>query len=153
MESLERILSEHPFLRELDADEIRFLVGCAANRRFEPGTLLLHEGDPADSFFLVRSGRVSLEIQVPGRGPFQLESVGAGEVLGWSWLFPPYRWQLDARAVEPVVALVFDGGCLRDKMESDPRLGFTITKLLVHEIYERLVRVRLQRMDLYRAER
>jgi CRP/FNR family transcriptional regulator, cyclic AMP receptor protein len=153
MESLERILSQHPFLRDLDAEEIRFLVSCAANRRFEAGTLLLHEGDPADAFFLVRSGRVSLEAQVPGRGPFQLESVGGGDVLGWSWLFPPYRWQLDARAVEPVVALVFDGRCLREKMELDHRLGFAITKLLLHQLYERLMRVRLQRMDLYRAER
>jgi CRP-like cAMP-binding protein len=153
MESLERVLSQHPFLRDLDADEVRFLVGCAANRRFETGTLLLHEGAPADAFFLVRSGRVSLEVQVPGRGPFQLESVAAGDVLGWSWLFPPYRWQLDARAVEPVVAIVFDGVCLREKMESDHRLGFTITKLLLYQLYERLMRVRLQRMDLYRAER
>jgi CRP/FNR family cyclic AMP-dependent transcriptional regulator len=153
MESLERILSQHPFLRDLDAEEIRFLVGCAANRRFEPATLLLHEGDPADAFFLLRSGRVTLEVQVPGRGPLQLESLVAGDVLGWSWLFPPHRWQLDARAVEPVVALVFDGRCLRDKMESDHRLGFTVTKLLLHQIYERLMRVRLQRMDLYRAER
>jgi CRP-like cAMP-binding protein len=153
MESLERILWQHPFLRELDAEEIRFLVGCAANRRYEPGALVLHEGDAADTFFLLRSGRISLEVQTPGRGPLQLESLVAGDVLGWSWLFPSHCWQLDARVVEPVVAFAFDGRCLRERMASDPRLGFTITKLLLHQLYERLMRVRLQRMDLYRAER
>jgi CRP-like cAMP-binding protein len=152
METLERLLREHPFLHDLNEDEIRFLVGCAANRRFEPGALLLKEGATADTFFLIRRGKVSLEIDVPGRGPFQLESLEPGDVLGWSWLFPPHRCQLDARAIEPVVALVFDGPCLREKMESDHDLGYSLTKLLLFQLYQRLTRVRLQRLDVYRSE-
>lgn len=152
METLEPLLRHHPFLDSLDDEEIRFLVGCAANLRFGAGTLLFREGDVADKFFLVRSGRVSLEVQVPGRGPFQLESLQSGDVLGWSWLFPPHRCQLDARAVENVVALVFDGRCLRDKMERDHDLGFALARLMLYQVYQRLTRVRLQRLDVYRAE-
>jgi CRP/FNR family cyclic AMP-dependent transcriptional regulator len=153
MESLERLLKEHPFLRPLDEAEIRFLVGCAANRRYEPGTLLMHEGDPADAFFLVRAGRVALEVDVPGSGAQQLQSLGPGDVLGFAWLFPQHRAEIDARAMDTVVALVFDGRCLRDKMEQDEHLGFTLAKLLLHQIYQTLVQVRLQRLDVYRAAR
>ena len=152
MESLERLLREHPFLADLDDGEIRFLVGCAANRRFAAGALLLAEGGEADTFFLLRHGKVSLEVAVPGRGPFELERLEPGDVLGWSWLFPPHRCQLDARALEPVVALAFDGGCLRNKMESDPRLGYSLAKLMLFQVYQRLMRVRLQRLDVYRSE-
>lgn len=151
MESLERLLRAHPFLDRLSDEEIRFLVSCAANRRYDAGALLFREGDVADAFYLVRHGRVSLEVQVPGRGAFQLESIEPGDALGWSWLFAPYRVQLDARAVEPVVALVFDGRCLRDKMERDHDLGFALAKLMLYHVYQRLTRVRLQRLDVYRA--
>jgi CRP-like cAMP-binding protein len=113
---------------------------------------LLKEGDPVEKFFLIRHGRVSLEVDVPGRGPFQMESLEPGDVLGWSWLFAPHRSHLDARVVEPVVAIVFDGRCLREKMERDHDLGYGLAKLLLHQIYQRLNRVRLQRLDVYRAE-
>jgi CRP-like cAMP-binding protein len=139
-------------LSDLGDDQIAFLVSCAANLRFSAGTLLLKEGDPEDRFFLIRHGRVSLEVDVPGRGPFQLESLEPGDVLGWSWLFAPHRSHLDARAVEPVVAIVFDGRCLREKMERDHDLGYGLAKLLLYQLYQRLNRVRLQRLDVYRAE-
>jgi CRP/FNR family cyclic AMP-dependent transcriptional regulator len=152
METLEPLLRKHPFLSTLGDDEIRFLVGCASNRRFGAGELLFREGGEAAEFFLLRGGRVSLEVNVPGREPFQLESCGEGDVVGWSWLFPPHRWQLDARAIEPVMALVFEGRCLREKMEQDQRLGYALAKLMLFQVYQRLTRVRLQRLDLYRNE-
>ncbi len=152
METLEPLLRKHPFLSGLSDDEIRFLVGCAANRRFAPGEMLFREGDEASHFYLLRAGRVALEVNVPGRGPFQLQSCGEGEAVGWSWLFPPYRWQLDARAAEPVAVLAFDGRCLREKMEQDHRLGYALTKLMLYEVYQRLERARLQRLDVYRNE-
>jgi CRP/FNR family transcriptional regulator, cyclic AMP receptor protein len=149
MENLERILRQHDFLKEVSPSEARFLVSCAKNTRFREGEYLLHEGAVADAFFLLRSGRVALEINVPGRGPVQMESLKAGDVLGLSWLSSPHRLTADARAVEAVTALAFDGACLRKKMEADPKLGFIITRRLLAETIKRLQRVRLQRLDLY----
>jgi CRP-like cAMP-binding protein len=151
MEDLERLLREHDFLKALSEAHTRLLVSCAKNVRFAPGEFLLQEGREATTFFLVRVGHVALEVNLPGKGVLQLESVGPGDVLGLSWLIAPYRSHLDARAVEPVVALAFDGTCLRGKMESDHDLGFALTRRLFEEAYRRLERVRLQRLDLYKA--
>ena len=88
---------------------------------------------------------------MPGRGSVQLESLGSDDMLGLSWLFPPERVQLDARAVEPVVALAFDGACLRGKMDADPTLAYALTRRMLAETHKRLERVRLQRVDVYRG--
>jgi CRP-like cAMP-binding protein len=149
MEGLEALLRQHEFLTGLSAEQTAFLVGCARNARFRQGEYLMHEGREANVFFLIRAGRVALEIDVPGRGPVQMESLAAGDVLGLSWLVPPYREHLDARAVEPVVALAFDGACLRDKLDADHELGFALTRRLFEHAYRRLERVRLQRLDVY----
>ncbi len=151
MEGLERLLREHEFLKELSAEQASFLVGCAKNVRFGAGEFLLREGHDASVFYLIRRGHVALELNVPGRGPVQMESLGPGDVLGLSWLVPPYRAQVDARAVEPVVALAFDGGCLRDKLDADHDLGFTLARRMFEQAYRRLERVRLQRIDVYAA--
>ena len=152
MRTLEPLLREHRFFRLLDDAQVHFMTECARNVRFRAGEFLFREGAEADSLALIRTGRVTLEVHLPARGTTQLENVGAGDILGWSWLFPPYRWQLDARAVEPVVALVFDAKCVRTKMESDPRLGYPIAKELLLNMHERLARVRMARLDLYRSD-
>jgi CRP-like cAMP-binding protein len=151
MEDLERLLREHDFLKGLSDAHTRLLVSCAKNVRFVPGDFLFHEGGDAATFYLLRAGHVALEVDVPGKGIVQMESVGPGDVLGLSWLIPPYHLNLDARAVEPVVALAFDGACLRGKMDADHDLGFALTKRLFEKAYRRLARVRLQRLDLYKA--
>ena len=142
----------HPFLADLAEPHRRFLDGCGHKVRFAAGEFLFREGAPADRLLLLLSGRVALELVVPGRGPVQMESLGPGDLVGLSWLFPPERWQLDARAVEPVDAVAFDGACLRAKMDADHDLGYALARHLLAQVYERLQRVRLQRLDLYRAE-
>jgi CRP/FNR family cyclic AMP-dependent transcriptional regulator len=151
VENLERLLRSHDFLSDLSAKHTRLIVSCAKNIRFHAGDFLMREGRDATTFYLVRVGRVALEINVPGRGTVQMESVGPGDVLGLSWLIPPYRVHLDARALEPVVALGFDGTCLRERMEEDHDLGFALTKRLFEKAYKRLENVRLQRLDVYNA--
>ena len=151
MSDLERPLREHYFLKGLSEEQTRFLVSCVKNVRFQPGEFLMREAEPADVFYLLRVGHVTLEIHVPGRGPTQMESLGPGDMLGLSWLFPPHRVHLDARAVDSVVALAFDGACLRGKMDADPTLGYALTRRLLAETYKRLERVRLQRLDVYRG--
>jgi len=151
MEDLERLLREHRFLEGLAPEQIRFLISCVSNRRFPAGDFLFREGDPADRFFLLRHGSVGLEINVPGKGPVLMETLGPGDILGVSWLEPPYRTQLDARAREDAVALSFDGACLRGKMDADHDLGYVISRRLLEHVSDRLERVRLQRLDLYKA--
>jgi CRP/FNR family cyclic AMP-dependent transcriptional regulator len=151
MEDLTRLLKTHPFLEGLEAPQVAVLVGCTKNLRFQAGDYLFREGDEAKTFYLIREGRVSLDVHIPGKGPLRVEMVGPGDVLGLSWMFPPSRIQLDARAVETVIALELDGACLRGKMEADPTLGYPIAKRLLDLTHQRLERVRLQRLDVYKA--
>ena len=90
----------------------------------------MREGEPADAFYVIREGAVALETDVPGRGAVTLETLHDGDLLGWSWLVPPYRTAFDARALGTTHAIAFDGACLRGKCEADPALGYDLLKLL-----------------------
>jgi CRP-like cAMP-binding protein len=151
MDSLKPILAAHPFFRGLDDNDLELIVGCASNVRYDSNEYLFRIGQEADKFFLIREGRVSLEIYAPGRGPVPVDTYNEGEVLSWSWLLPPYRWQYDARASVPVRAIALDGKCLRTKCEDDHDLGYTILKRFAHIIEERLRATRLQLLDVYGA--
>ena len=104
--TFEPILAEHPFFKDLPPPHLDTVVGCAANVVFEPGEFIFREGEAADRFFVVREGKVAVEIFAPNKGPVTIETVEDGEVLGWSWLFPPYKAVFDARALNAVRALV-----------------------------------------------
>jgi len=149
METLERILSEHPFLKNLELRYLRLIVGCASNVRFEAGQFICREGEEADQFYVIRHGKVALEILAPGRGPIIVETLWEGEILGWSWLVPPYHWHFDARAVELTRAIALDGKCLRTKCEEDHDLGYELLKRFAHIIEQRLQATRLQLLDVY----
>ena len=153
MEDVVKDLAEHPFVRTLTAGQLQWLAGCASARSFRAGQFILREGGEADSLFLLRRGRVSLEVNVPGQGAEQVESLREGDIAGLSWLFPPYRWQLDARALEPVQSIVLDARRLRAKMDEDPELAWALGRELLFETVQRLGRVRLQRLDLYAVGR
>ncbi len=149
MENLERILTEHPFLKGLDKKHIELIVGCASNVIFKAGDFIFREGESADSFYFIRHGRVLIETYVPQKGPIMIRSREEGEILGWSWLVPPYRWHFDARAVELTRAIALDGKCLREKCREDHDLGYEIMKRFAKIIAERLEATRLQLMDIY----
>jgi CRP-like cAMP-binding protein len=152
MNALAQALGDHPFLREIPPEVLPRLADCASEASFPAGAFIFREGAPANRLYLLRAGRVALEIVTPGRGATRVETLVAGDILGLSWLFPPHRWQADAHVLEPVTALVVDASCLRGKLDEDPALGYAITKSLAHQLYERLERVRMQRLDVYRAE-
>ena len=149
METLERILAAHPFFQGLEPRYLELLIGCAANIRFEPDSFLFRTGEEANQFFLLRDGRVMLEITAPGRAPLVVQTLGAGEILGWSWLIPPYHWMFDAVAVERTRAIALDGKCLRAKCEADHNLGYELLKRFAHILGDRLQAARLQLLDLY----
>ena len=149
METLEPLLRDHEFFRGLAPGYVSLLVGCATNVRFPAGSFLFEEGEPADRFFLIRHGRISLEVSAPGRGSIVVQTVGPGEIVGFSWLFPPHRWEFDARAAEATTAVALDGVCLRGKCAEDPVLGFDLMQRFARVVIERLQHARLQLLDVY----
>lgn len=149
METLERFLAEYPFLREFDSKHHELLVGCASNVRFDPGQFIFKEGQRSDSFYLIRHGKVSIEVFVPGRGPVSIDTVSAGEVLGISWLIEPYHRYFDARALELTRAIALDGACFRKKCEENHDLGYAVMKKFTQILSARLQATRLQIMDIY----
>jgi CRP-like cAMP-binding protein len=146
---LEEVLADVPFLAGLGRSELELLAGCARNVHFDDGDVLFREGEPADTFYVVRQGSVALEIHAPTRGGMTIETIDAGDVIGWSWLFPPYRWHFDARALTGVRATAFDGECLRGKCETDPALGYDLMKRFAQVLIERLQWTRLRLLDVY----
>ena len=149
IETLEPLLKEHRFLKDLDEKHVHQLVSCAKNVRYDEGEFLCREGEEANVFFLIRSGRVALEIYVPERGATRIQTMDNGDVIGWSWLIPPFCWHFDAHAIEPTRAFVFDGKCLRGKCEADHDLGYELLKRFAHLIEEQLQATRLQLLDIY----
>ena len=152
METLARLLAEHPFLQGLQPEHIELLTGCASNVRFDSGQFIFREGDEANHFYIIRHGKVALEIYAPGKGPITIETLEEGDILGWSWLFPPYHWHFDARAVELTRAIALDGKCLRTKCDEDPSLGYELVKRFSHVLVDRLQATRMKLLDLYGVE-
>lgn len=149
MKGLEDILREHPFLADFSTEQRDLIVGCARNHRFNAGQYLFHEGDPADEFFLIRHGRVALEITAPGQSPIVFSTVDEGEIVGASWLVAPYRVMFDARAMELTRAIGIDAACLRGKCDEDHSLGYEMMKAFLPILVQRLNATRLQILDVY----
>jgi CRP-like cAMP-binding protein len=153
IEGMDKIVREHRFFAGLSEDVIELVAGCARNVRFDAGKYLFREGDPADEFFLIRHGRVAFEMAAPGRTAVTLQTVVEGDVVGLSWLIPPYRWAYDARALDLVRAIGIDAKCLREKCESDHDFGYTMMMRFVPVMVERLQATRLQALDVYGTQR
>jgi CRP-like cAMP-binding protein len=149
VETLEPILAEHPFFHGMDRSLLQVLVGCACNVRFEQDEVIFREGEEADKFYLVRSGRVALQLFADRRGPLTITTLEEGDILGWSWLSSPYRWKFTARATEVTRAIYLNGKCLREKSERDYRLGYELLKRFVHIIEDRLQATRMQLLNVY----
>ncbi len=150
MESLERILGEHPFFEGLEPVYLQLVVGCASNVKFEAGEFIFREGGEATRCYLLRHGRATLETFVPGAGPVIIQTLDAGDVLGWSWLIPPHNWRFDARALDLVRAIALDGKCLRQKAEEDSAFGYRLLKRVTGLMEQRLQATRMQLLDVYR---
>jgi CRP-like cAMP-binding protein len=149
LQTLDQLIADVPVFAGLEAAQLELIAGCGANERIDPGQFLLREGEHADRFFVLRSGKVSLEVHAAGRGPLVIETLDAGEVVGWSWLFAPYRWQMDARALGPCALIAFDGACLRGKCEADHELGYELMRRFAAITVDRLQATRLQLLDVY----
>lgn len=149
METLRPILANHPFFRDLEERHLDLVVGCASNVRFNAGDFIFHHGEEANEFYLIREGLVALEIFATGRGAVNVQTIGEGQILGWSWLVPPYRWRFDAHAIEMTRAIALDGKCLRNKSEQDHDLGYQLLKRFATVVQQNLDAARLQLLNIY----
>ncbi len=143
-------LGEHAFLKDLSERHRMLLAAGVRPFQASAGDLLAAQGTTADEFYLVQSGQATLGIQVPGRGLVPIQTVGPNEIIGWSWLVPPHRWQFEARADSEVRGLVFDGNWLRERCDQDHELAYLLLARLVAVISARLAATRIQLLDVYR---
>ena len=144
----------HPFLQDLSAEYMATLAECAMPTGFNAGQIIFRQNEIANRFYLIQEGRVLLEATTPDQLTVPVDSVTAGEVLGWSWLFPPYVWNFTARAIEPVRAIFFYGTWLRERCTDDPAFGYELMWRTAGVVIRRLqvVRQQLIRLSQSRAE-
>lgn len=148
MQTIAQYLPSHPFFAGLDDSALDLMAGCATNAHFHSGQYLFREGQPADTFYVIRHGLIALEFRGP-TGSVVIDTADEGDVVGWSWLVAPYRWTFDARAGDETSVISFDGACLRGKCEQDPVLGYDLLRRFGAVIVERLHATRLRLIDVY----
>ncbi|MCP3935436.1 MAG: cyclic nucleotide-binding domain-containing protein [Actinomycetia bacterium] len=149
MKSIPDLLHEHPFFTDLPTSTLDLLAGCSINVHYSPDEMIGTAGQSADRFFVLRTGRVAIEIDTPRAGPVVIETLGPGEVLGVSWMLPPFRWTFDSRAIDATSAVSIDAACLRGKCDDDPALGYELFTRFAGLVRDRLQSTRLQLLDVY----
>jgi CRP-like cAMP-binding protein len=137
-------LRKHPFFKGLNDAQYGVLADCAMRTTFKPGEVIFNEGDVANRFYLIESGEVQLEAELMPHEYLGVQQLGGGDVLGWSWLFPPYYWHFSARARSPVTAVFFYGTRLRERCDQDPALGY--------ELMRRVSEIVIRRLQMTRRE-
>lgn len=137
-------LKASPFLAGVNERHLRAMAECAMPTSFEEGELIFREGDVANRFYLIQNGSVALESKRSAGDAIRIQTIGVGDVLGWSWLFPPYLWHFDARAIEASKVLFIYGSRLRDHCEDDHDFGYEVIKRIAEVIMARLQATRWQ---------
>jgi CRP/FNR family cyclic AMP-dependent transcriptional regulator len=147
-EALSTIIAGHRLFKDLAPRYLALLADVAMFKEFPAGEVIFREGDPANRFYLILEGEVALESAPPDRAPVVLQTIGRDDVLGWSWLFPPYYWHFDARATVPTKAVFFYGTWLRENCERDRDFGYEMMKRMSAVMIERLQATRLKLAEL-----
>ena len=137
-------IADHPFLSPFSRELLDQILEKATEVQFEPGEIIFKENDPANRFYLLEYGKVALETHVPRDGMVTVQTLEGGDVLGWSWLFPPFVWHFQARAVEPTNAIVLDGAHLLVLCENNHELGYELMKRMTQVVIQRLQAPRRQ---------
>jgi CRP-like cAMP-binding protein len=147
---VEQSIAGNPFFSGLDRELIDILLEHAVIRQLATGQVLFKFGEPAKHFYLVRSGNIALEV-VAMEGPtLELQNVGPGSIVGWSWLIAPFKWNFHARAKAPTELVEFDGDAIRARCEADPKLGYALLKRFSTLMSERLQFARERMMEEWR---
>lgn len=148
-EDVAQYLPTHHFFAGLAPSTVEVLAQCATEATANAGEYLFREGEPADHFYAVRSGRIAIELHTPAGGGAVLDTAHEGDVVGWSWLVPPYRWAFDARATEPSAVVVFDAATLRTACDADPGVGYALARRVAQVMSHRLQSARVRLLDMY----
>lgn len=136
----------HPFLAGMKPRQLALLTDCAMVSHFKPGQVILRKGEIANRFYLIETGKVVLESGETFGNPMVIETICAGDLLGWSWMFSPYSWYFTARAIEPTEAIFFYGTILKEHCERDSSLGYELFKRMAPVMLRRLQAARKKRM-------
>lgn len=142
--SLAVAIARQPFFSGIKPEYLNLLEEAAMFKEFERGEMICHEGEPANRFYLICRGKVALETRKNNESETMTQLIGDGEELGWSWLFPPYYWHYDARAVEPTTAIFFYGTRLRSECEQNPEFGYELMKRIASALIKSLETTRAQ---------
>lgn len=148
-EPLSTRVALHPFLAGMNRTQLTLLTDCAVARHFEIGQTILREGEFANGFYLIETGKVALESEAGFGESIQMQTLRLGDLLGWSWMFPPYVWQFTARAIEPCTALFFYATILREYCEKDHSLGYELLKRISAVMVTRLQAAHDQMLSLH----
>jgi CRP/FNR family cyclic AMP-dependent transcriptional regulator len=150
MTDIDYLLKSHPFVATMSDDHIATLRSCGSSFvSFERGSKIVSEGKDADACFFITKGDVAIELYIRGNESRTIETVHGGEIVGWSWLFPPYQGTSDAVAMGHVTAIKVDAGRLRAKMDEDPAFGYEMMRILANVIASRIQASRIQLLDIY----
>ena len=148
VQSIRELLGAQPVLAGLEPGDLDLMATCGHLAVVGAGASLAREGEPAEQFFVLRAGRVALEIDAP-TGPLIVETLEAGDLVGWSWIFPPHRWVYDVVVVEQAHVVVIDAACLRQKCDAEPAFGYRVMQRFAAVVAQRLMATRLRLLDLY----
>lgn len=151
MNDIERKLREHAFFQELSDEQVHLIAECGYEKTFGPGEVIAKEGSDANDFFLVKSGKIAIQLFTPHKGAVTVHTVGPNNIVGWSWLFPPYKWNFDIKALEATSVIALHAQCLRGKCETNPELGYNLMKKFSRIMIQRLHETRIQLLDIYKA--
>jgi CRP/FNR family cyclic AMP-dependent transcriptional regulator len=148
MSEITKGMLEHPFFKDFQATHVELLSKCASSVHFTAGSYIFHDGETAERLYLIQTGKIAVVLQMAGRDPMGIMTVDAGGVVGWSWLFPPYRWHFSARVMEDTAAIALDAKCIMAKCKEDYQLGYELMRECAHVMGERLQATRAQLLNL-----
>lgn len=146
---LREIVKNQDFLKDMKSEYLDILMGCVSYITYKKGHFILTQNGKADQFHIIHHGKVHIEVAAGDKGPVTIQVLSDGDVLGWSWLIPPYKWRFDALIVDPTTVLTFDGKFLREKCEEDHSFGFDMLKRMASVITYRLLFTRKELMDFH----
>ena len=149
IEAMKDRVALYPFLVGMNRTQLALLADCAMAVQFKKNQVIFCEGEPAKRFYLIETGKVILESSGEVGDPVVIDTIGAGDLLGWSWMFPPYTWHFTARAVEPTSAIFFYGTILREYCERDHLLGYQLLKRMTVVMNRRMQAARNKMLGIY----
>lgn len=142
-------LEQHPLLQKLSPEHLDRVLECGTDVQFKPGTHLFRAGQEATEIFLIQDGKIAIDLDVPGRVTLTIQTIGAGGVIGWSWLFPPYTWHFDARVLQSTRSISLNAQHLRDLCDQNRDLGYELLREFSSILFDRLMATRFQLINVY----